>query len=428
MINVISRFIDDKNISSEMCESLLESFAQIIDEHMVDSRFYEQKLVHDFNLKYLFPVGPRVIGLPNKVRVSRLLTLQTFLRYFISDSSTRFLFGNRSISDPSNQHIFQNIDRASFNSLFENHMDSLLFKDVVTQGRYSVWTTLYNEVVFDDLDELQNQLGIYHFLTSTPLVLITYTIDSSELYVPTILDAHFNPSFVSKSTPDNGLPKAWDWSKSQWGLPEMVHRPRVDVEHVDVRFLGLTSGLAQPNLTRLTCCKTLDSIELKEFVLQTLHQVSAHHKLQPFLNGSTDVIELDPYEFENFLALLYNRQGYNASVTKASRDGGFDVIAISNKSKRDSLLIQAKHTKNTVGIRVIRELFGARILGDEKLRSYMLVVATTSHFSPVAKNVEEMFPSDLSLLDYSRIMKQLESFRNTEIRDIVRENLSEFYS
>ena len=40
---------------------------------------------------------------------------------------------------------------------------------------------------------------------------------------------------------------------------------------------------------------------------------------------------LDPVDFENIVKVLLNRMGFNATTTKASGDGGIDLIAVNEK-------------------------------------------------------------------------------------------------
>ncbi|WP_084360693.1 restriction endonuclease [Hydrogenophaga palleronii] len=53
---------------------------------------------------------------------------------------------------------------------------------------------------------------------------------------------------------------------------------------------------------------------------------------------------------------VFREFGYNARVTARSKDGGIDVIV--DHDEHGDVYAQVKHTKNKVGVRVLRELIG----------------------------------------------------------------------
>lgn len=65
--------------------------------------------------------------------------------------------------------------------------------------------------------------------------------------------------------------------------------------------------------------------------------------------------QLTHYQFEVEVANLYSMLGYSAKVTKASGDGGIDVILIKNGTK---IGIQCKHHSKPVGPNDFRALIG----------------------------------------------------------------------
>ncbi len=105
-------------------------------------------------------------------------------------------------------------------------------------------------------------------------------------------------------------------------------------------------------------------------------------------------------------------------MTKSSYDEGVDVIAHRDIRKREGILIQAKHTKRAVGIRVIRELIGARVLLGDEFSKYILAVVTTSKFSRQAYKAQERLLLELKLIDYQKITEQLDQFLNVGIKKV----------
>lgn len=101
-----------------------------------------------------------------------------------------------------------------------------------------------------------------------------------------------------------------------------------------------------------------------------------------------------PYEFEHFIAHLLQSMGYFARVTKASGDGGVDVIAHRDELGFEPPIIkvQCKQTLGQSGRPDVQKLFGA-IERDEKG-----LFITLGTFSPDARSFEQS-KSNLRLID-----------------------------
>lgn len=68
---------------------------------------------------------------------------------------------------------------------------------------------------------------------------------------------------------------------------------------------------------------------------------------------------LTPNEFEFLVAALYKRMGYAVQVTRASKDGGVDILAnIAESGSRVTIFIQCKHYSKNVSVQALRELTG----------------------------------------------------------------------
>jgi restriction system protein len=77
-------------------------------------------------------------------------------------------------------------------------------------------------------------------------------------------------------------------------------------------------------------------------------------------NYSPDtLLELNPREFESLIAKLYQKLGYEVTLTKATGDGGKDVIAVNKTTgKKEKLYIECKRYKKKVGVHWARALIG----------------------------------------------------------------------
>ena len=115
-------------------------------------------------------------------------------------------------------------------------------------------------------------------------------------------------------------------------------------------------------------------------------------------------------DFEYIVAELIRRKGFNVEVTKQTRDGGKDIIAIKNISGIPiKLFIECKHPDrgNIIGIDYIRSLYGVHNSKNSPNKS---ILVTSSYFSRDAhKFVKNETNStwDLSLYDYEHLMDWL---------------------
>lgn len=115
---------------------------------------------------------------------------------------------------------------------------------------------------------------------------------------------------------------------------------------------------------------------------------------------------LSPRKFEEIVAELLSKLGYEVTLTPVSGDGGFDIYA----AKRDGLgeflfLVECKRytPPNKVGVEIVRALQG--ILSDHRATGAAIV--TTSFFTSGAKEFQRRFQHQLKLHDYLVLQKWL---------------------
>lgn len=90
--------------------------------------------------------------------------------------------------------------------------------------------------------------------------------------------------------------------------------------------------------------------------------------------------DMDPFDFEHFVAGVLTAMGYRASATRARGDGGVDVIA-----SRDALSIeppiikvQCKRTTSSIGSPDVQKLAGALAHGGSELGLFVTLGAYTN--------------------------------------------------
>ena len=119
---------------------------------------------------------------------------------------------------------------------------------------------------------------------------------------------------------------------------------------------------------------------------------------------------LTPRQFEQMLAELLDDMGWEVELTQATRDGGKDILAYMNTELGRLLcLVDAKRYREdrTIGVGMVRTLYGT--LCDYQANSAMMV--TTSSFSPDAKEFQQRHQYQLTLRDYSDVVKWITQYK-----------------
>jgi len=110
------------------------------------------------------------------------------------------------------------------------------------------------------------------------------------------------------------------------------------------------------------------------------------------LDTRSNLMDLNPFEFENLVNNLFSKMGFEAKLTRSSRDGGIDVVAFDSRPiLGGKVVIQAKRYKNVVGVSAVRDLYGSMI--NEGAGKGILV--TTSHYGADAYDFAKDKPIEL---------------------------------
>ena len=122
--------------------------------------------------------------------------------------------------------------------------------------------------------------------------------------------------------------------------------------------------------------------------------------------------KLTPRQFEEFIAELMEKNGYDVTLTQATRDNGVDIYAVKTDGFGKFLTVvdcKKYREDRKIGIGVVREMIGT--LQIENASHAML--ATTSSFSSVARNFEQERQFAISLRDHSDILQWSEAAKRT---------------
>jgi len=111
------------------------------------------------------------------------------------------------------------------------------------------------------------------------------------------------------------------------------------------------------------------------------------------------IYNISPTQFEELVAELLTKEGFNVNLTKKTRDGGKDIfIAHSNSLGNFLYYVECKQYSpdNHIGVRMVRELYGT-VCADRATAGLLI---STSYFSPDAKKFVEKISNQISLKDY----------------------------
>lgn len=120
------------------------------------------------------------------------------------------------------------------------------------------------------------------------------------------------------------------------------------------------------------------------------------------------VFEVDPRRFEEVTARLFERLGYEVSLTPAGGDGGKDLF-IARTDELGSFLyyVECKRyaPRRPVGVALVRQLAG--VLATDRATAAILL--TTSRFTGPARETADQWRHRMSLKDYGDFKALLEA-------------------
>ena len=136
-----------------------------------------------------------------------------------------------------------------------------------------------------------------------------------------------------------------------------------------------------------------------------------HSELIKFIaRNPTLLFEISPRKFEEIIAELFLKKGFDVELTKQTRDGGRDIIAISKEMDvQTKYIIECKRyaIENKVSIGLVQRLLGVKFAESAN----KAILATTSGFTKDAQKFANSHLWDLDLKDYHDIMSWIKAYR-----------------
>lgn len=97
--------------------------------------------------------------------------------------------------------------------------------------------------------------------------------------------------------------------------------------------------------------------------------------IKHYLPVKESLLNLDSREFEFLCAYLYKKKNYKISITKTSRDGGYDIVGYKNNQRENiKIFIECKRYTNNISVGYIRKLLGKLV--SEKATKTVLIATT----------------------------------------------------
>lgn len=123
--------------------------------------------------------------------------------------------------------------------------------------------------------------------------------------------------------------------------------------------------------------------------------------------------DLTSRQFEELVADILKDFGFDVELTRATRDGGKDILAyISNEVVSFLTFIECKKysPEHKVGVDVIRQVYGVQRI----YRAHKSIIVTTSSFTAPAISERNLIENEMDLKGYDDLKKWLSRYQTTK--------------
>jgi len=184
-------------------------------------------------------------------------------------------------------------------------------------------------------------------------------------------------------------------------IEERIHNILIQKRHLFDRVIdALSEEDVRQSLTEEEIYSLLPGLERGKPTFASQH-------IPAKISAIQDVEALSPREFENLVARLLERTGYQVRLTAASRDGGVDILAKrSGALTSESIVVQCKHYPHgTVPVSEVRALYGVLRRRDD---AHHAILVTSGEFSQDCYDFARGLPIDL--VDGKRLFGLLQKY------------------
>lgn len=192
----------------------------------------------------------------------------------------------------------------------------------------------------------------------------------------------------------------------------VAHKVKEDEEAELLEEFNLHFDYLWDNSETLLLYENFDGLYLPEkqekIIIAT---TDFYEKLILALKTNPNIIhQVDSADFEELVARLLQKKGYDVQVTPKIKDGGKDILARFTTPTGDNLLCLVECKKYSIdrpiGVGLIRALYG--VVQSERANLGMLV--TTSNFTRGSKEFQKLHNSQISLKDFQDLKNWLHSY------------------
>jgi len=164
-----------------------------------------------------------------------------------------------------------------------------------------------------------------------------------------------------------------------WAFRGYDNKERCYTGNYDVEGFG---AVDRRNLSSIRAPRSFRALFERPAATGASMALDAENSMQSAVRRmKTLVDDLSPVDFEQLVAEVMYKRGFKCLLTPATGDNGVDIFAVlyhaDGSTPGEVTLVQCKKTRNTVGVRLVRELAGARLLHNNE----KALLVTTSHFS-----------------------------------------------
>ena len=165
-----------------------------------------------------------------------------------------------------------------------------------------------------------------------------------------------------------------------------------------------TTGASTPDEPRMIHLEELFHTDDFGPVQNAIEDLTLAIKYNP-----TRIRSITSREFEEIIAAVFEKKGFNVELTKRTRDGGKDIIAISTDGLgiKNKYFIECKHydENNKISVSIVRELYG--VMNQKDGPNKTIMVTTSSFTSDAQKFVNNDISSswDITLADYNQVIE-----------------------
>lgn len=141
--------------------------------------------------------------------------------------------------------------------------------------------------------------------------------------------------------------------------------------------------------------------------------VSVNRRLVERVAGAPwSISDLTPRQFEELIAEIFERTGLDVHLTKRTRDGGYDILAVGRELDIPvRYIVECKRyaPKRKVSLDIVQRLLGVKIA----TQANKAILVTTSSFTADAQRFADSHYWDLALRDGETVLQWIMKLKET---------------